>query len=82
MSIAQHAGRILEAWRHADPAAFENELEGALISCRCSRPVSALESEQRELLESIAERLKTRGASLPLDAGLALLRHLHAQNVA
>jgi hypothetical protein len=79
MSTAQHAGRILEAWKRADPAAFEVEVEGALVACRTARPVSALEFEQREVLESVAEQLRSRGASPRVDAGLALLRHLEVR---
>lgn len=79
MSTAQHAGRILEAWKRADPAAFQIEVEGALAACRTVRPVSALELEQRELLESVAEHLKSRGTEPRVDAGLALLRHLEVR---
>ncbi|MGH9584112.1 MAG: hypothetical protein ACRD4O_14385 [Bryobacteraceae bacterium] len=79
MSTAQHAGRILDAWSRADAVAFENEVEGALAACRTGYPLSALEYEQRELLESVAERFQARHASPPMDAGLALLRHLHAR---
>jgi hypothetical protein len=79
MSTAQHAGRILQAWKRADPAAFELEVEGALAACRTARPVSALEFEQRELLESVAEHLRTPGASPRMNAGLALLRHLEVR---
>lgn len=82
MSTAQHAGRILEAWSHADPAAFANEVEDALIACKSSRPLSALEYEQRELLQSVAERFRFGHASPQVDAGLALLRHLQARAAA
>lgn len=86
MSTAQHAGRILAAWKRADAAAFEVELEGALVECRTGNPVSTLESEQRELLESVAERLRRPACdghvALPVNAGLALLRHLEARAVA
>jgi hypothetical protein len=80
MSVSQHAGRILEAWRRADAAAFEAEVKQALAACRSIEPASPLESEQRELLETVAERLDRawQNAGLPPSAGtgLALLNHL------
>lgn len=82
MSTAQHAGRILDAWNRADTAAFETEVEGALSACHASSPLSALELEQRELLESVAERFRARHELPSNDAGLALLRHLKARAAA
>lgn len=82
MSTAQHAGRILEAWSRADAAALANEVEGALAACRLDHPRSALDYEQRELLETVAERFRSRPAWPQMDAGLALLRHLHGRAAA
>ncbi len=85
MSIAQHAERILAAWKVADPEKFENELESALHSCQRTRSASVLEIEQQELLESVVERLRTdrtavasqrRSSPQGLSAGFALLQHL------
>lgn len=91
MSVAQHAERILAAWNVADAAGFETELENALRSCRRSQPVSNLEHEQQELLESVVERLRSVRAAgegtrregkrtvptnFGLNAGFALLQHL------
>ena len=59
MNVAQHAGRILAAWSVADPASFARELENALHSCRREAPVNYLEYEQREVLESVVERLRS-----------------------
>lgn len=82
MSTAQHAGRILEAWSRADAAALANEVEDALSACKLVRPLSALEEEQRELLESVAERFRYSQASPRTEAGVALLRHLQARAAA
>jgi hypothetical protein len=83
MNVAQHAERILAAWNVADPVSFEQELENALSSCR-EAPQDHLECEQREVLESVVERLRgrrqlgqpERPSSLGLHAGFALLEHL------
>lgn len=82
MSTAQHAGRILEALSRDDAAALANEVEGALAACRSQHPVSALEYEQRELLETVAERFRFGQASPQMDAGLTLLRHLQMRAAA
>ncbi|HEY3940340.1 MAG TPA: hypothetical protein VGL97_23135 [Bryobacteraceae bacterium] len=58
MNVAQHAEKILKAWNVADPAGFERELESALRSCRRQMPLDHLEDEQREVLESVIERLR------------------------
>ncbi|MGA3024972.1 MAG: hypothetical protein ABSF98_09400 [Bryobacteraceae bacterium] len=82
MSAAQYAGRILDAWNHADYGQFEAELERAAARCRMDRPLSVLEDERRELLESVVGSLRRlRGEdgdwqvqrmTTPMD----LLRHL------
>jgi hypothetical protein len=82
MSAAQYAGRILEAWNHADYGQFEAELERAAARCRMDSPASVLEDERRELLESVVGSLRgLRGEDgnwqvqrmkTPMD----LLRHL------
>jgi hypothetical protein len=58
MSAAQYAGRILNAWNHADYGKFEAELERAAVRCRVERPPSVLEDERRELLESVVSSLR------------------------
>jgi hypothetical protein len=62
MNVAQHAGKILDAWNTADPVTFELELESALHSCNRAAPVERLESEQQEVLQSVIERLQLMGA--------------------
>jgi hypothetical protein len=85
MSIAQHAERILAAWNVADPERFETELESALHCCQRRASTNVLEMEQRELLESVVERLrdgktlgdsKRKSSAQGLSAGFALLQHL------
>jgi hypothetical protein len=90
MSIAQHAERILAAWNVADPERFESELENAFHCCQKSASGSTFEIEQRELLESVVEQLRSgknvtdcgrkstlQGLSAQgLSAGFALLQHL------
>lgn len=98
MNVAQHAENILAAWNLADPARFEQELDSALRSCqREERPVNYLECEQREVLESVVERLRsihgpgrqthTVNRNKPvtpqsLNAGFALLEHLRQRAAA
>ena len=81
MTAAEHAANILCAWTIADQDRFETELENVLSCSETQRAHRGLESEQHELLESIAEHFQ----SLPSDkrfscsragATLALLRHL------
>ena len=82
MSAAQSAGRILEAWNQADYHRFECELERAAVCCRTETPVSILEDERRELLESVVSNLRTlRGAdgnwqAPRMNTAIDLLRHL------
>jgi hypothetical protein len=85
MSIAQHAERILAAWNVADPEKFETELESAFHCCQKTASGSIFEIEQRELLESVVEQLRSgktisdsgrNSSALGLRAGFALLQHL------
>ncbi len=97
MNVAQHAGNILSAWNLADPVRFEQELDSAMRSCQRERPSNYLESEQREVLESVVERLRSIHAptrqkpsaaqvktvsSQSLNAGFALLEHLRQRAAA
>jgi hypothetical protein len=97
MNVAQHAENILAAWNLADPARFEQELDSALRSCQRERPANYLESEQREVLESVVERLRSihgpsrqtrsltrsnAGTPQSLNAGFALLEHLRQRTAA
>ncbi len=59
MCVAHHAEKILAAWNVADPAGFEFELENAWSSCQQTVPANYLEVEQRELLESVVEQLRS-----------------------
>ncbi len=90
MNVAQHAEQILAAWKRADPASFEEKLNDAMLSCQRAEPVNYFESEQREVLASVVERLRlmrpqrngvTRAGQEPcspqsLHAGFSLLEHL------
>jgi hypothetical protein len=86
MNVAQHAEQILAAWKRADAVSFEAELTHAMHSCQRATPANHLESEQREVLESVVERLRLirpqRGIATPncsaqsLNAGFTLLEHL------
>lgn len=58
MNVAQHAEQILAAWKRADPTSFEQELNEAMRSCQRAEPVNYFESEQREVLVSVVERLQ------------------------
>jgi hypothetical protein len=88
MNVAQHAEQILAAWKRADAISFEAELNHAMHSCQRANPANHLESEQREVLESVVERLRlirpqhgkapaTANCSpQSLNAGFTLLEHL------
>ena len=82
MSAAQYAGRILDAWNHADYGQFEVELDRAAARCRMDRPPSVLEDERRELLESVVislRRLRNEEGDWQvhrMKAPMDLLRHL------
>lgn len=90
MNAAQHAEQILAAWKRADAASFEQELNDAMRSCQPVEPANYFESEQREVLVSVVERLRlirpqTNGTAATtaerctpqsLHAGFSLLEHL------
>jgi hypothetical protein len=87
MNASQHAEQILAAWKRADTERFEQELDNAMSSCQRATPANHLESEQREVLESVVARLQLirsqrRGlaAAEPtpqgIHAGFTLLEHL------
>jgi len=92
MNVAQHAEQILAAWKRADAISFEAELNHAMHSCRPGTPANYLESEQREVLESVVERLRLirpqRGIAAAhcspqsLNAGFTLLEHLRQRAAA
>ena len=83
-------------WKRADPASFEAELNDAMRCCQRSEPVNYFESEQREVLASVVERLRTirpqqsnagktaAGGCTPqsLHAGFSLLEHLRQRAAA
>jgi hypothetical protein len=89
MNVAQHAEQILAAWKRADAVSFESELNRAMSSCQHAAPANHLELEQREVLESVVERLRlirparglaaapaANGSPQSLNAGFTLLEHL------
>jgi len=95
MNVAQHAEQILAAWKRADALSFEEELNHAMRSCQRATPANHLESEQREVLESVVERLRlirpqpghaspAAGHCSPqtLNAGFTLLEHLRQRAAA
>ena len=96
MNVAQHAEQILAAWKRADPASFEEKLNDAMLSCQRAEPVNYFESEQREVLASVVERLRLirpQRSGLPkveqdfctpqsLHAGFSLLEHLRQRAAA
>jgi hypothetical protein len=95
MNVAQHAQQILAAWKRADAVSFEQELNYAMLSCQRATPANHLESENREVLESVVERLRlirpqndTAVAAVghcspqSLNAGFTLLEHLRQRAAA
>lgn len=93
MNVAQHADQILAAWKRADATSFEHELNDAMRSCQRAEPANYFESEQREVLVSVVERLRqmrpqrTTSASdcctpQSLHAGFSLLEHLRQRAAA
>ena len=90
MNVAQHAEQILAAWKRADAVSFEQELNDALRCCQRGEPTNYFESEKREVLVSVVERLQQirpqrKGAHTVADersnpqglhAGFSLLEHL------
>lgn len=86
MSVALHAQRILHAWDRFNFVRFEAELDSALMACK--NPTfssSELESEERAVLESAVQQLRTvrmaydDNAPFRLEAGFLLLRHLQGR---
>ena len=96
MNVAQHAEQILAAWKRADPVSFAQELDDALCSCQRTEAANYLESEQREVLASVVERLRLvrperggltvtpaeRCTPQGLHAGFTLLEHLRQRAAA
>jgi hypothetical protein len=90
MNVAQHAEQILAAWKRADPTSFEQELNDAMRCCERAEPANYFESEQREVLVSVVERLRLIRSQQSgnyaaaeeccspqtLHAGFSLLEHL------
>jgi hypothetical protein len=96
MNVAQHAEQILSAWKRADAVSFEEKLNDALLSCQRSEPINYFESEQREVLTSVVERLQlirsqkngagrtseSQCSPQSLHAGFSLLEHLRQRAAA
>ena len=61
MNTGQHAHRILNAWQTSSRSKLEAALENAQRSCWGVRPISRLETEQQDLLESIVDHLQLLG---------------------
>jgi hypothetical protein len=74
MKVAQHAERILTAWNLADPTRFRRELQSAISFVGKEAPADHLEYEQREVLESVVERLSA--ANSRPGGVFVLLEHL------
>ncbi len=85
MSTALHAQRIIEAWEGFNFTRFEAELEHALDACDSFSPRSALDIEERAVLETVVRQLRRfplnndGNDSYRLGAGFFLLRHLQAR---
>jgi hypothetical protein len=83
VSTATCAQRIVQAWDSFDFRQFEAELECSLRVCNNPRPDTELESEERDVLESIVRQFRALGNdhndSYRLGAGFFLLRHLQAR---
>jgi hypothetical protein len=96
MNVAQHAEQILAAWKRADPAKFEHELNDAIECCERAEPDNCFEKEKREVLVSVVERLRSirpqrageSGAGedgctpQAMHAGFSLLEHLRRRAAA
>jgi hypothetical protein len=95
MNVAQHAEQILAAWKRADATSFEHELNDAMRCCQHTDPVNYFESEKREVLASVVERLQLirpqrNGSQIAVDqcspqslhAGFSLLEHLRQRAAA
>jgi hypothetical protein len=94
MNVAQHAEQILAAWKRADATSFEEKLNDAMRCCHNAEPANYFESEQREVLASVVERLqlirpqRNAGAQVAecspqsLRAGFSLLEHLRQRAAA
>lgn len=81
MDTAQHAGNILKAWRFRDLSKFNAALDGASQACSGSVPVSLLEAEREEMLQSIIEHLRRYDGLQQFEkfssyAAFTLLHHL------
>ena len=94
MNVAQHAEQILAAWKRADATSFEEKLNDAMRCCQRAEPANYFESEQREVLASVVERLQlirphVNAGAQPascspqsLRAGFSLLEHLRQRAAA
>lgn len=88
MIAQEQAKRILTAWVTGCADGLKSELEGVLRTSAGSAPVSTIENEERELLESVASDLyasidRTRGPhGSRLQCNLALLQHLSRRSPA
>ena len=86
MNAAQHAGKILEAWKVQDISNFQTALNRASASWTSSRPHSHLESERAEVLQSIVEHLSAvnREGKIPeysrTSGARTLLSHLSSDS--
>lgn len=82
MNAAHYAGKILEAWKAQDLSRFQTALNRASALCTSSRPLSHLEGERAEVLQSIVEHLRKISCDGNLaghsrrSAAWALLSHL------
>jgi len=84
MNTAQLANNILAAWKYQDRSGLGTAIDNALTSCKTGSSTSGVESEREEMLQCIAERLRTLANrdELPVaskgSGALALLSHLSA----
>jgi len=81
VSVAQHAENILAAWKLSDQVRLESEIRNAVLCCETRSNVSRFDSEQREVLQAVAEHFRSlqrdsRLFTAECRAGFVLLHHL------
>ncbi len=86
MNTSQHACNILKAWQLKNLPIFNIALDLALNDCKAPVSDSLLESERKEMLESVLEHIRQGCSSEQLPdysnaAAITLLRHLSSSRV-
>jgi len=79
MDSAIQAKHLLDAWNQGDMSRWHTELDRTAALCSVADEVEPAESERRELLDVVAQRMRRRNLeSHEIRVCLGFLRHLGA----